>query len=343
MARTKTTEAAPHVEGQHLESTGSQLPESSSSEIAASATVHADGVVDPTHAGQAAATVSPVASPMSAADFIDEILADASAAKNALEHVRHSPTPESVLIPEDADPAVREKLSEEDAQKLLEKRKAKALKERTSGLLRLTTVPTRLGEMVLTRTIEVGDVAIANMVSRFVYTTDRFLNRIHGYGATILGERKAEEAIEIMSGQVDELHRNGKTLLAQTKQALITYKGSLPDEDDWVEAVCINKAMQVEVHLLRREGNRFLEAFIAYDKAISNMKILDMNYGTDSDLIADELERLRKASYKIYRTALSGQIEFGRKLDTRKKDKEGSSAPPAPRETPASTGTLVES
>lgn len=252
-------------------------------------------------------------------DALGEIQLEAEQARHTLAFAK-SDQPESVVIPELVE---GEELSSEHQQlqrkeldeRTLERLRLRALRQRELGLKQLTTSPIRKGDMVLMRSVQVNDVPISNMVKRFVAIADRLLSRLHGFGALILGEEKAAKSIEILSAYIDELHRDAKTLYEQTKTAMRTHQEKQAAAgDEWIVPAYARTALDVEVHLMRREGNKMLEAFLLYDKSIELLRVLEWNDGTDPGQIDDIVNRARKMGSKIFRSALAGQIELGRRL-----------------------------
>ena len=255
-------------------------------------------------------------------DALAEIQREAAQAKHAMAFIK-SDTPESVEIP-DAPVDTSLSTEEQEEQKrnqdelMLLRLRKRAARQRELGLLQLTTAPTRRGDMELVRKVQVFDVPISNMVKRFVSIADRLISRLHGFGALIMGEEKAAISIEILTGYIDEMHRYAKTLHEHTKTAMQTHMGKQSAAgEEWISPHYARTALDVEVHLMRREGNKMLESFLLYDKSIELLRVLEWNDGTDPDQIDDIVNRARKQGSKIFRAALAGQMELGRRLQKR--------------------------
>lgn len=261
-------------------------------------------------------------------EALSEIQQEAELAKHAMAFVK-SDNPENAEIPAapidttlSADE--QEQIKKQQELELVRRLKARAKRQGEIGLKQLTTAPWRRGDMELVRKVEVYDVPLSRMVTRFISIADRLIARLHGFGTFIMGEEKAATSIEILTGYIDELHRDAKTLHEQIKLTLQNHKQKREEAgEDWIEPQYARSALGIEVHLMRREGNKMLEAFLLYDKAIELLHVLEWNDGTDPDEINEIVKRASRMGGKIFRSALAGQVELGRRLGKRGRSENG--------------------
>lgn len=261
---------------------------------------------------------------------LDEISAEAEQAKQAMALLKSGHEADSIAVQapsteKEEKPEPSPEQTAEERRILILRLKERAKRQGEIGLRQLTTAPNRRGDMEFVREVQVNDVPIANMVQRYVSIADRLLARLHGFGAVILGEEKAVTSIEILTGYINEIYRDARTLHEQIKVTSDTHKKKRESEgEEWIQPQYARAALGVQVHLMRREGNKLLEAFLLYDKSIELLHVLEWNDGTDPDEVLEIVKRARRLGGKIFRSALAGQIELGRRLQ-RKESK--SSAP----------------
>ena len=261
-----------------------------------------------------------------------EIADEANIAQVALNVTKASPAPESVEIPiastnfSELELAEKKEREKEISDQFY---KTRARKQRENGLGVLRNAPSRVGDMSLKRPLLINEPMFANMVLRFVPVTDRLMSRLNGYGAVIMGEAKAEAALEVLTGYIDELHRSAKDTLDRVKLTVSNQqKKAEASGDPWHEPEYSVSAIDFEVHIMRREGNKFIESLLVYDRAVRLMRQLEFNAGSESSDIEDLFQSVRKDANKIYRSSLSGQIELGRILAGRRnKQYRANSAP----------------